>query len=145
MREGSGLLPHPDLANGQGQRLGGSPPNPWSYEKYQTRSIKALKGITHPSKASRATPAGYAHTHPSDSPPQKQKQVKSYPWSLVLKPLKECSTPPQAQGLLSGIKILGYLIDGKIWHHVRSLKPHRRGPSKVDSLKVWTTCQSLTA
>jgi hypothetical protein len=145
MRKGSGLLPHLDLANGQGQRLGGSPPDPRSYEKYQTRSIKALKGITHPSKASGATPARYAHTHPSDSPPQKQKQVKSYPWSLILKPIKECSTPPQAQGLLSGIKILGYPIDGKIRHLVRSLKPHRWGPSKVDSLKARTTCQSLMA
>jgi hypothetical protein len=92
------LLPLPDLANGQCQGLGGSPLVPRSYEKHHTRSIKALEGITHPSKASGATPARCTHAHPSDSPLQTQKQIKSNPWSLVLKPLKECSTPPQARG-----------------------------------------------
>jgi hypothetical protein len=46
---------------------------------------------------------------------------------------------------MSGIKILGYPIDGKIWHHVRSLKLHRRGPSKTDPPKALTACQSLEA
>jgi hypothetical protein len=64
---------------------------------------------------------------------------------LVLKPLKECSTPPQAQGLLSGIKIPGYPTNDKIRHPARSLKPHRRGPSKTNPPKALTVCQSLVA
>jgi hypothetical protein len=31
---------------------------------------------------------------------------------------------------MSGIRIPGYPTDGKIQHHVRSLKPHHRGPVK---------------
>jgi hypothetical protein len=46
---------------------------------------------------------------------------------------------------MSDIKIPGYPTDGKIRHPVRSLKPHRRAPSKVDSPKVRTTYQSLAA
>jgi hypothetical protein len=46
---------------------------------------------------------------------------------------------------MSGIKILGYLIDSKIKHHARSLKPHCRGPSKIDPPKALTACQSLVA
>jgi hypothetical protein len=47
--------------------------------------------------------------------------------------------------LLSGIKIPGYPTDGKIWHPVCSLKPHHKGPSKTDSPKALTACQSLKA
>jgi hypothetical protein len=36
---------------------------------------------------------------------------------------------------VSGIKIPGHPVDGEIWHPVRSLKPHRMAPSKVDSPK----------
>jgi hypothetical protein len=126
-----GLLPHPDLVNGQSQGLGGSSPVSRSYDRHHASSIKALKGITHPSKALGATPAGCARAHPPDSLlKNKTKQIKSYPWSLVLKPLKECSTPPQARGLLSSIKMPGYPTNRKIQHPARSLKPHRRGPVK---------------
>jgi hypothetical protein len=44
-----------------------------------------------------------------------------------------------------GIKILGYQTNGKIRHLARSLKPHRRGPSKIDRPKTLTACQSLEA
>jgi hypothetical protein len=47
--------------------------------------------------------------------------------------------------VLSGIKIPGYPTDGKIRHHVWSLKPHRRGTSKVDSPKAQVARQSLMA
>jgi hypothetical protein len=107
--------------------------------------LKALEGITHPSKASRTTPTGCAHAHPPDSPLLTQKQIKNYPWWLVLKPLKECSTPPQARGILSGTKMPRYSTDGEIQHPVQSLKPHQMGPSKVNSPKARTACQSLAA
>jgi hypothetical protein len=45
--------------------------------------------------------------------------------------------------ILSGIKIPGYPIDGEIRHPARLLKPHRRGPGKIDPLKALTACQSL--
>jgi hypothetical protein len=86
------LLLHPDLANGQSHRLRGSSPVPQSYKRHHSRSIKALERITHPSKASGATPTGCAHAHPLNSLLQNIEQIKSYPWSLVLKPQKECST-----------------------------------------------------
>jgi hypothetical protein len=40
-------------------------------------------------------------------------------------------------------KYPGYPTEGKIRHPVQPLKPHRRGPSKIDSLKAQTACQSL--
>jgi hypothetical protein len=40
-------------------------------------------------------------------------------------------------------KYQGTQQDGEIQHPVQSLKPHRRGPSKVDSPKAWIACQSL--
>jgi hypothetical protein len=46
---------------------------------------------------------------------------------------------------VSGIKILGYSTGGKIRHPARSLKPHRREPSKTDPPKTLTACQSLEA
>jgi hypothetical protein len=41
--------------------------NPSSSLGGPIRSVKALEGITHPSKASRATPGGCARAHPPDS------------------------------------------------------------------------------
>jgi hypothetical protein len=46
---------------------------------------------------------------------------------------------------LLGIKIPGYSTNGKIRLPARSLKPHRRAPSKTDSPNALTTCQSLEA
>jgi hypothetical protein len=43
---------------------------------------------------------------------------------------------------MSGIKIPGYSIDGKIRHPTRSLKPHRKGPNKTDPPKTLTAYQS---
>jgi hypothetical protein len=116
-----GLLPHSGLANGQNQRLRGPSHALQSHRTHRIRSITTLEGITHPSKASGATLGGCARAHPPDSflPTQTN---QNYPRSLVLKPLKECSTPKQTRGLLSGIKIPGYPINGKIRYPACSLK-----------------------
>jgi hypothetical protein len=63
-------------------------------------------------------------------------------WELVVEQ-KFNSHPIHEE--LSGIKIPGYPIDGKIQHPAQSLKPHRRGPSKVDSPKAQIACRSLVA
>jgi hypothetical protein len=79
------------------------PRTPCSHTKDTSPTrFKALEGITHPSKASGATSTGCARVHPPDSFLQTQTN-QNCPWALILKPLKEYSTPSQARGLLSGI------------------------------------------
>jgi hypothetical protein len=61
--------------------------------------LKPLKGYLIPPRPQGLQPAG-ALTPDGFS----QNQTNNHhPCALVLKPLKECSTPPQVQGLLSGI------------------------------------------
>jgi hypothetical protein len=68
---------------------------------------------------------------------QKQKRVKNYPQPLVLKPLKECSTPPQAQGYCRVSKYPGYPTGDKIWHPTRLLNwPTVGDPKSIDSMSA---------
>jgi hypothetical protein len=108
-----GLLSHPDLANGQSHGSG-APRTPRSHTRStMLAQLKALEGITHPSKALGAHPPGALAQNHMDSFLRTQTN-QNHPRLLILKPLKECSTPPQARVLPSGIKIPWYPIDGKI-------------------------------
>jgi hypothetical protein len=93
--------------------------------------------ITHPSKASWATPAGCARAHPPDSPSKNKNESKGT-YSLSLSNLRR-SAPllHKLGGYCRVSKYPGYLTGDKLRHPARVLKnPTIRDPKHTNSMSA---------